>query len=102
MIIDIQDELFEKILSIVKGSNSKLYDELQQIQPFNLNSLDILAKARTIKTERVKERIKSALIELLQTKEHPTRYKVHKQTSITYSTLKKYYDEIFDEVKSGR
>ena len=102
MIIDIQDELFIKLLSIVKVRNTKVYEELQQIQPININTIDTLSNARTIKTDRIKERIKSALINLLQAKEQPTRYKVHNQTGITYSTLKKYYDEILDEVQDER
>ena len=97
MLIQIDEEIYSQVLQVLKLKDATLYNQFQ-----DLKIVDAVAKARTIKTERIKERIKSALIELLQTKEHPTRYKVHKQTSITYSTLNKYYDEIFDEVKSGR
>ena len=95
MLIQIDEEIYSQVLQVVKLKDATLYNQLQ-----NLKIVDAVAKARAIKTERVKERIKSALIELLQTKEHPTRYKVHKQTSITYSTLNKYYDDIFNEVKN--
>ena len=97
MLIQIDEEIYSQVLQVVKLKDATLYNQLQ-----NLKIVDAVAKARTIKTQRVKERIKSALIELLQTKEHPTRYKVHKQTSITYSTLNKYYDDIFDEVQLER
>ena len=103
MIINIQDDLFAKVLNIVRLNNTALYNQIKDIKTLpDLNTVDTLAKARTIKTDRIKERIKSSIRELLQAKEQPTRYKVHKQTSITYSTLKKYYDEIFDEVQLER
>jgi hypothetical protein len=34
--------------------------------------------------------------ELLQAKETPTRYKLHKQTKIAYSTINKYYEGVID------
>ena len=102
MIIEIKEDIFNKMLSVAKGRNSKLYDELVLLKPINLTTLDTLAKARTIKTVKVKERIRIALYELIQAKEQPSRYKVHKHTKITYNTLKKYYDEILDEVLSER
>ena len=97
MLIQIDEEIYSQILQVVKLKDATLYNQLQ-----NIKTVDAVANARSIKTQRVKERIKSALIEILQTKEQPTRYKVHKQTSITYSTLKKYYDDIFDEVQLER
>ncbi len=67
-----------------------------------LIEVDELATARTIKTDRVKESIKSTLKELIQSNIKPTKYKVHKSTNIAYITLAKYYDEILDEVQNER
>jgi len=100
LIIDIQDELFSKILAIVKGRNIKVYEELQQLPPLKLNTIDTLATARAIKTDRIKESIRTTLIELMQSETKPSKYKVHKRTNIAYITLNKYYDDILDEVLS--
>lgn len=100
MIINIDDEVFAKVLQIVIKKDAKLYNILKEITP--LQDLNTLETARTIKTDRIKERIKSTLIELLQADINPTKYKVHKRTNIAFITLKKYYDYILDEVQNER
>ena len=100
MIIDINDELFSKVVQIVKGRNLAVYEELQQLPPLNINTLDTLAEARTIKTNRIKEKIRSTLTKLMQSDIKVSKYQVHKSTNIAYTTLNKYYDEILDEVQS--
>ena len=100
MIIDINDELFSKVVQIVKRRNLAVYEELQQVSPLNINTIDTLAEARIIKTNRIKEKIRNTLTKLMQSDTTPSKYKVHKQTSIAYSTLTKYYDDVLDEVLS--
>lgn len=99
MLIEIDKELYNKMVKIVKLRNTTLYNQIKDIKPLNkLNTDDTLTKARTIKTDRVKDTIKSTLRELIQAKTTPSKYKVHKSTKIAYITLNKYYDVILDEV----
>ena len=81
------------MLKIVKLRNTTLYNQIK-----NIKVVDTLTTARTIKTERIKESIKSTLRELIQSNIKPTKYKVHKSTNIAYTTLAKYYDDILDEL----
>jgi Fic family protein len=53
-----------------------------------------LENIRVLKSETKKETLKKAYNELIQQKETLTRYKLHKQTKIAYSTINKYYDEV--------
>lgn len=53
-----------------------------------------LSKIREIRTTQTKELLQKAFRELIQQKETPTRYKLHKLTNIAYSTINKYYDEV--------
>lgn len=53
-----------------------------------------LSKLREIRTTQTKELLQKAFRELIQAKETPTKYKLHKQTNIAYSTINKYYDEL--------
>lgn len=101
MLINIEDELFYKMLNIVKGRNLALYNQIKGIQPLeDIKQVDTLSKAREIKTNRIKENIKQSLTELLQANIQPSKYKVHKQTSISYITLNKYYDDILNEINN--
>lgn len=53
-----------------------------------------LENIRDNRTTQTKVTLKKAFKELLHTKETVTRYKLHKQTNIAYSTINKYYDEV--------
>ena len=100
MIIEIEDELFHKVKQIVKGRNLKLFEELELITPLDAVAKDnTLQRARTIKTERIKQSIKETIKSLYNQDMKPTKYQIHKRTGIAYITLNKYYDEIFDEVQ---
>ena len=99
MIIEIEENDFNQVLKIVKLRNTTLYNKIKDIKPItNLNTNNTLATARTIKTDRIKESIKSTLRELIQSNTKPSKYKVHKSTNIAYTTLAKYYDDILDEL----
>jgi len=93
LIIEIEENDFSQMLKIVKLRNTTLYNQIK-----NIKVVDTLTTARTIKTERIKESIKSTLRELIQSNIKPTKYKVHKSTNIAYTTLAKYYDDILDEL----
>jgi hypothetical protein len=98
MIIDIEDDLFYKIIKIVKSRNIKVYEQLQIIEPLKVNTNDTLSNARDIKTKRVKQSIKTTLKELIKANINPTKYQMHKRTKIAYVTLNKYYDDILKEI----
>ncbi|MDC0933810.1 hypothetical protein OAR97_08160 [Arcobacteraceae bacterium] len=98
MIIDIDEELFTKIKDIVKSRNITVYNQLVNIKESNSTQSELLLKARAIKTNRKKDEINIAIKELIHSKTKPTKYQVNKKTSISYKTLDKYFDCIFDEV----
>ncbi len=98
MIVDITDENWDKIIKIVKSRNKKLAKELEDIKPLEMIEDSNLIKARSIKTERVKNRIREAIKNLRAKETTPSKYKVHKETGIAYTTLSKYFDEIIKEV----
>jgi len=99
LIIEIEENDFNQVLKIVKLRNTTLYNQIKDIKLItNLNTNDTLVTARTIKTDKIKESIKSTLRELIQSNIKPTKYKVHKRTNIAYITLAKYYDDILDEL----
>ncbi len=103
MIIEIDENDFNQVLKIVKLRNTTLYNQIKNIKPLpDLNPVDTLATARTIKTDRIKESIKATLRELIQSNIKPTKYKVHKRTNIAYITLNKYFNDILDEVQNER
>lgn len=103
MLIEIDENDFNQVLKIVKLRNTTLYNQIKDIKPImNFNTIDTLATARAIKTDRIKESIKSTLRELIQSNIKPSKYKVHKNTNIAYITLAKYYDDILDEVQNER
>ena len=100
MIISIDDDLFDKVVEIVKHRNLSIYNELKEIQPLDDTvATDTLAKARELKTQKVKQLISRTIKELLSQDIQPTKYKVHKATGIAFITLKKYYDGILEEIK---
>lgn len=98
MIISIDDELFYKVLQIVKDRNLNIYDELTKIKPLQDSQINSLQKARDIKTNKIKKSIKNALQALQAQNDTPTKYKVHKETKIAYTTLNKYYSDILKEL----
>lgn len=103
MIISIDYELFQKVKQIVKGRNLSIYEQLENIKPLDtLATNNTLAKARELKTQKVKQSIKETLQELLSQDIQPTKYKVNKATGIAFITLNKYYQSILEEVKSGK
>ena len=95
MTIDINDDLFFKVKQIVKGRNLSIYEQLKEIKPMQNNTLE---RARTIKTDKVKQSIKETLKELLNSSIAPTKYQIHKRSNIAYVTLNKYFDDILEEV----
>ncbi len=102
MIIEIKDDLFDKVIELVKHRNPSIYNELKEIQPLNTVATDTtLAKARELKTQRVKQSIKETIKELLSQDISPTKYQINKRTGIAFITLNKYYDDILEEVQDG-
>ena len=100
MIISIDDELFQKVKQIVKGRNLSIYEQLENIKPLDTVATDTtLAKARELKSQRVKQLIRETIKELLSKDITPTKYKVNKATGIAFITLNKYYDDILEEIK---
>ena len=101
MIISIDDELFQKVKQIVKGRNLTLFNELESIKPLDTVATDTtLAKAREIKTQRIKESIKETIKSLHSQDIQPTKYKINKLTGISFITINKYYQSILNEVKN--
>ena len=100
MIIEIRDDLFDKVVEIVKHRNLSIYNELKEIKPLEVATDTTLQQARELKTKRVKQSIKETIKELLSKDISPTKYKVNKATGIAFITLNKYYDDILEEVKN--
>lgn len=99
MIIEIRDDLFYKLVDLMKNRNSTIYNELKEIKPIAAATDNTLKQARELKTQRVKQSIKEAIQELLNQNVKPTKYKVNKATGIAFKTLSKYYDDILNEIK---
>ena len=102
MIIEIREELFKKLVELMKNRNTTIYNELKEIQPLDRAATDnTLTKAREIKTQKVKQSIKETIQELLSKDISPTKYKVNKTTGVAFITLNKYYYDILEEVTNG-
>ncbi len=102
MIIDINEELFHKVKQIVKSRNLSIYEQLEEIKPLDTVTTDnTLAKAREIKTQRIKQSIKETIKSLTNEDISPTKYKINKRTGISFVTINKYYQSILDEVTNG-
>ena len=99
MIIEIDDDLFNKLKELIRNRSKSIYEQLEQIKPLEDIHTNSLQQAREIKTQRVKQSIKETIKSLLNTDMKPTKYQVHKKTGIAYVTINKYYDEILDKVK---
>ena len=100
MIIEIRDDLFDKVVELVKHRNLSIYNELKEIQPLRVATDTTLQQARDIKTQKVKQLIGKTIKELLSKDIQPTKYKINKATGIAFITLNKYYDDILEEVKN--
>ena len=103
MIIEIREELFYKLVELMKHRNLSIYNELKEIKPLDtVATNNTLQQARELKTQKVKQSIKETIKELLSKDIQPTKYKVNKATGIAFITLNKYYDDILEEVKSEK
>ena len=102
MIISIDDDLFDKVVEIVKHRNLSIYNELKEIQPLDdtVGTDTTLQQARELKTQKVKQLIGKTIKELLSQDIQPTKYKINKKTGIAFATINKYYDDILEEVKN--
>lgn len=97
MIIEIKDELLARLINFLENENLTLYNELKEIKPLDMNSLE---KARKVKTQKVKDILKVTIKEILKDKQQNlTKYQVHKRTKVAYVTINKYFDEILEEIK---
>ena len=99
MIIEIRDDLFDKVVEIMKHRNLSIYNELKEIQPLRVATDTTLQQARDIKTQKVKQLIGKTIKELLSQDIQPTKYRINKATGIAFVTLNKYYDDILEEIK---
>ena len=100
MIIQIRDDLFDKVVEIMKHRNLSIYNELKEIKPLDTVATDnTLQKARELKTQKVKQTIEQSIKELLSKDISPTKYRINKSTGIAFVTLNKYYDDILEEFK---
>ncbi|MGJ0321579.1 hypothetical protein [Aliarcobacter cryaerophilus] len=103
MIIEIRDDLFYKLVDLMKHRNLSIYNELKEIKPLDrVATYTTLQQARELKTQKVKQSIKETIKELLSKDISPTKYKVKKSTGIAFKTLSKYYDDILEEVKNEK
>lgn len=101
MIINIDEELFQKVKQIVKSRNLSIYEELETIKPLDTIPTDnTLQQAREVKTQRIKQSINETIKSLYNQNISPTKYKINKLTGISFITLNKYYDDILQEVKN--
>ena len=103
MIIEIRDDLFYKLVELMKHRNLSIYNELKEIKPLDdtVATDNTLQQAREIKTQRIKQSIKETITSLINEDINPTKYKVNKRTGISFITLNKYYQSILDEVTNG-
>ena len=103
MIIEIKEDLFYKLVDLMKNRNLSIYEELENIKPLDTIATDnTLQQAREIKTARVKQSIKESIKEFLNASISPTKYQINKMTGIAFITLNKYYDEILVEVQNEK
>ncbi len=99
MIIEIKDDLFYKLVELMENRSKSIYNELKEIKPLDTVATDTLAKARELKTQKVKQTIEQSIKELLSKDISPTKYRINKSTGIAFVTLNKYYDDILEEFK---
>ena len=103
IIIEIKEDLFYKLIDLMKNRSLSIHNELKNIKPLDTVATDnTLQKAREVKTAKVKETIKETIKELLNTNISPTKYQINKRTGIAFITLNKYFDDILDEVQNEK
>lgn len=103
MIIEIREELFYRLVELMKNRNTTIYNELKEIKPLDTVATDnTLQQARELKTLKVKQTIKETIKELLSNDIKPTKYKINKSSGIAFKTLSKYYNDILEEVKNEK
>ena len=101
--IEIREDLFYKLVDLMKNRNLSIYEELENIKPLEAITTDTtLQQAREIKTQRIKQSIKETIQELYNQDMTPTKYKINKLTGISFITINKYYDDILEEVKNEK
>ena len=100
MIIEIDDDLFYKLVDLMENRSKSIYNELKEIKPLEVATDNTLQQARELKSQRVKQLIGKTIKELLSQDIQPTKYKINKKTGIAFITLNKYYDDILEEVKN--
>ena len=99
--IEIREDLFYKLVDLMKNRNLSIYEELENIKPLEAITTDTsLQQAREIKTQRIKQSIKETIQELYNQDMTPTKYKINKRTGISFITINKYYQSILNEVKN--
>ena len=99
MIIEIRDDLFYKLVELMKHRNLSIYNELKEIKPLEVATDNTLQQARDIKTQKVKQTIEQSIKELLSKDISPTKYRINKSTGIAFVTLNKYYSHILEDIK---
>ena len=100
MIIEIRDDLFYKLVELMKHRNLTIYNELKEIKPLEVATNNTLQQARELKTKKVKQSIKETIKELLSKDITPSKYKINKATGIAFVTLNKYFQSILEEVEN--
>ena len=101
--IEIREDLFYRLVDLMKNRNLSIYEELENIKPLEAITTDTtLQQAREIKTQRIKQSIKETIQELYNQDMTPTKYKINKLTGISFITINKYYDDILEEVKNEK
>ncbi|MGB3750255.1 MAG: hypothetical protein WA945_01670 [Arcobacteraceae bacterium] len=95
MLIEIDEDLFNKIKELMKNRSVSMYEKLEEIKPIEVGTLQ---KARSKRTQKVIQSIKETIKSLYSEDMKPTKYQIHKRTGIAYVTINKYYDEIVEEV----
>lgn len=99
MIINIEDELFNKIKELMKNRSKSIYEQLENIKPLEVIANNTLQEARDIKTQRIKQSIQDTIKSLYDEDMKLSKYQIHKRTGIAYVTINKYYDDIVAEIK---
>ncbi len=63
----------------------------KEISIKQFNHLEAIRNSQSLK---IKDKLLKAYKELIQSKQIPTRYKLHKKTKVAYVTLNKYFFEL--------
>jgi len=100
MIIEIEEELFNKLKELMKNRSKSIFEQLENLKPLTTITADTntLQTARDTKTKRVKQSIKETIKSLTNENIKLSKYQIHKRTKIAYVTINKYFDEILEEV----